>query len=96
MEPTPTALKPTARHFAQEDRGEFLVDNDQADCFRKSARILAIQMLEPFTVETDRGVMAGVAGDWLVTNHPDDDPGSDLWTISEDRMRATYERTSRS
>jgi hypothetical protein len=36
--------------------------------------------------------MAGKAGDYLVTNHPDDDAGSDLWTISAERMDNTYER----
>lgn len=58
--------------------------------YRKTARIVALQIEAPFTVETDRGVMAGQAGDWLATNHPDDDPGSDLWAISDERMRATY------
>ncbi len=59
--------------------------------FRKKARVLAIRMDTPFVVETDRGPMKGAAGDWLVTNHPDDDPGSDLWSISAERMAATYE-----
>lgn len=77
-------------HFAQEDRDELLA-NPAAQAFRKRARILAIQMEDDFTVETDRGVMTGVAGDWLVTNHPEDDPGSDLWSISADRMAQTYE-----
>ena len=35
--------------------------------------------------------MVGHAGDYLVTNHPDDDSGSDLWTISRERLEATYE-----
>jgi hypothetical protein len=61
------------------------------EAYRKKSRVLAIQMHEPFVVETDRGLMKGVAGDWLVTNHPDDDPGSDLWSISAERMAATYE-----
>jgi hypothetical protein len=68
-------------------------DPDDQGVFRKRARVLAIQLAAAFTVETDRGVMSGIAGDWLVTNHPDDDPGSDIWTISDERMRATYERT---
>jgi hypothetical protein len=57
---------------------------------RKSARILAIVSMLPFVVETDRGPMTGVAGDYIVTNHPDDDPGSDLWTISAERFESTY------
>ena len=59
--------------------------------YRKRARIVAIRLEEPFRVATDRGLMQGAAGDWLVTNHPDDDPGSDVWSISDERMRATYE-----
>lgn len=58
----------------------------------KHARIIAIKINEDFTVETDRGIMSGVAGDYLVTNHPDDDTTSDLWTISQAQMDATYER----
>jgi hypothetical protein len=56
----------------------------------KSARILAVEMHENFTIETDRGVMTGVPGDYVVTNHPDDDPGSDMWSISAERMANTY------
>lgn len=57
---------------------------------RKTARILAISIPHDFVVETDRGVMTGEPGDWLATNHPDDDPGSDLWVISDERFQATY------
>jgi len=77
-------------HITQEHRDVFIGDTT-ARVFRKRARIIAIPMHVPFTVETDRGIMAGVAGDWLVTNHPADDPGSDLWSISAARMAATYE-----
>lgn len=59
--------------------------------FRKRARIVARQIPWDFVVETDRGPMVGHAGDYLVTNHPDDDSGSDLWTISRERLEATYE-----
>jgi hypothetical protein len=59
--------------------------------FVKIARILALRIAVPFIVHTDRGPMRGEAGDWLATNHPDDDPGSDLWTISDERMAATYQ-----
>jgi hypothetical protein len=79
--------------FKQTDREMLFSEfsNEVVSSYRKTARILAIQQDEPFTVETDRGLMTGVAGDWLVTNHPDDDPGSDLWTISAERMASTYE-----
>lgn len=70
---------------------EQLIASADARAFRKKARILAVQVDVAFVVETDRGPMRGRGGDWLVTNHPDDDPGSDLWTISDERMQATYE-----
>lgn len=67
------------------------IDGRPARAYRKNARIIAVEMTVPFSVETDRGVISGVPGDFLVTNHPDDDPGSDLWAISADRMKSTYE-----
>jgi len=63
--------------------------------FLKVARILAVQITVPFIVQTDRGPMKGEPGDWLVTNHPEDDSGSDIWCISDERMRATYRRAHR-
>ena len=78
-------------HFSQAARQDLIVD-PVAEAFKKKSRILAIMISEPFTVETDRGIMTGEAGDYLVTNHPDDDPGSDLWSISAERMNSTYER----
>ena len=77
-------------HFAQSFR-DTLVTRPDGVVRRKTSRIIAVQIPVPFTVETDRGVMAGEAGDWLVTNHPDDDAGSDLWSISDARMQSTYE-----
>lgn len=74
---------------------ETLLARDDTVTARKTARIVAVQLFEPFRVETDRGMMAGQPGDWLVTNHPDDDAGSDLWTISSARMRETYELVER-
>jgi hypothetical protein len=76
--------------YRQSERDALLRDTD-AQTFRKNARILAVLQTIPFLVYTDRGPMQGQAGDWLVTNHPDDDPGSDLWTISAERMASTYE-----
>ncbi len=75
-------------HFTQADRSMI---TEFGSPFRKKARVLAVEMAADFTVETDRGVMQGHAGDWLVTNHPDDDPGSDVWSISQERMTSTYE-----
>jgi hypothetical protein len=58
---------------------------------RKRARIVGIVAPGPFTVLTDRGPMSGQKGDIIATNHPDDDPGSDVWPISAARYAATYE-----
>jgi hypothetical protein len=69
--------------------------DEHVGVFRKTSRILAIQLAVPFIVQTDRGPMRGQSGDWLVTNHPDDDSGSDLWTISDERMRSTYRPAGR-
>ena len=65
--------------------------NGRAILYRKIARILAIRMDTPFEVETEHGIIGGEAGDYLATNHPADDPGSDMWPISAIRMEATYE-----
>lgn len=81
--------RPAVR-IVQADRAALLGDY-QARSFRKTARIVATRMTVPFEVETDRGIMQGVAGDWIVTNHPDDDSGSDIWSISAARMAATYQ-----
>jgi hypothetical protein len=75
--------------YTQADRDE-LVASPERIVARKRARIVAVQLQHPFYVETDRGTMAGEPGDWLVTNHPDDDAGSDLWTISSERFAGTY------
>lgn len=65
--------------------------NVSSGVFRKRARLCAIRMGVPFEVETDQGIVSGEVGDWLATNHPDDDPGSDVWVVSAERMAATYE-----
>ena len=75
--------------FTQDDRPALLGDA-KATTHRKTARIIAVKLDAPFMVHTDRGPMSGMPGDWLVTNHPDDDSGSDLWTISAERMASTY------
>ncbi len=77
-------------HFTQDHR-QVLVNAPDGGVFRKRSRVIAVQSKVPFTVETDRGLMRGEPGDWLVTNHPADDPGSDLWSISAERMASTYE-----
>jgi hypothetical protein len=75
--------------YEQADRVT-LRTNPAARTYVKRARIIAIQQVHPFKVHTDRGIMTGEPGDWLVTNHPDDDPDSDVWSISDERMQGTY------
>lgn len=82
--------EPSTALFTQASRPLFLISGNLVVA-RKSARILAKRMDYPFVVETDRGPMRAEAGDWLVTNHPEDDAGSDLWSISDERFRSTYE-----
>jgi hypothetical protein len=77
--------------ITQANRGILTAGGPGVLTYRKKARILALEMESPFVVETDRGPMTGQPGDYLVTNHPDDDPGSDLWSISAARMASTYE-----
>lgn len=86
------------RHFGPEDRVLIIagvpdgpLHADEAGIFRKRARLVAVRMLEAFEVETDQGIVRGEVGDWLATNHPADDPGSDVWVVSAERMTATYE-----
>ena len=87
------AIDPMPVHYSQLVARVGLLDDletGRAMVFRKTARIVGVRINRPFTVETDRGVMTADTGDWLVTNHPDDDPGSDVWSISNDRMESTY------
>jgi hypothetical protein len=77
------------RRVSQIERSEILTD-PRRHTFKKRTRIVALLMLGPFVVETEHGPVSGNAGDWLATNHPDDDPGSDIWPISDKRLRATY------
>jgi hypothetical protein len=79
--------------YTQDDRQgiiDAVLHHGFGGILRKHARIVALQENQPFTVETDRGTMRGEAGDWIVTNHPDDDSSSDVWSISDERMQATY------
>lgn len=70
---------------------ERILDAEGSGVYRKTSRIVAVQMDKAFIVYTDRGPMTGQPGDWLAMNHPDDDPESDIWTISAERMANTYE-----
>ena len=71
-----------------------LLRSEAAREYRKRARVLAVQIVAPFIVETERGWMHGAAGDYLITNHPDDDESSDIWPVSRERFERTYERSA--
>jgi len=86
-ERTPRTRYPESYHDELVDR---VLNRGHGEVARKTARILAVSVPHDFVVETDRGPMEGAPGDWLVTNHPDDDPGSDVWAISDARFQATY------
>ena len=75
--------------YGPQDRAD-LVSHQDGKVMRKSARIVAVQMHEPFIVHTAHGSMSGEPGDWLVTNHPRDDESSDVWVVSAERMKASY------
>jgi len=79
---TVTLSKPEAR--------DTILTDPEHRTLRKSARILAIESHRSFVVATEQGVVAGSPGDWLVMNHPDDDPGGDAWPVSAERFEATY------
>ena len=83
------AIAPELRIYGQKDRAGLLAVGEP---YHKTARIVAMPISEPFAVQTEHGIMTGEAGDYLATNHPADDPGSDIWPISAARMAATYQR----
>jgi hypothetical protein len=57
---------------------------------KKRARTIVVKMDQAFSVQTEHGTIAGERGDYLATNHPDDDPTSDVWPVSAERFNATY------
>lgn len=67
-----------------------IIGNRRAVVAMKAARLVAVRQIDPFVVETAQGTMRGEAGDFLATNHPSDDPGSDVWPVSAERFHATY------
>jgi len=53
---------------------------------RKTATTLAVQVSEPFTVDTEEGVMEGRAGDYLCVG-----PAGEAWPVKREIFEATYE-----
>lgn len=82
--PTPTVT------FGPASRAS-LVEHPDARFVRKKARTVVRQIDSDFVVHTSQGIVFGRAGDWLATNHPDDDPSSDVWPISNERFVQSYE-----
>jgi hypothetical protein len=56
--------------------------------FRKRTTVLGYLATEPGTLNTVRGPMDFVAGDWILT--PED--GSEIWPVSQEYIDANYER----
>lgn len=86
---TPDTSRQITQVFTSADRDNLLVSPD-AITARKTARVVALRIPSPFLVDTDHGQMLANAGDYLVTNHPDDDPSSDVWPISAERFNRSY------
>lgn len=77
-------------NFGPGEGRRFLSRSVATGTFRKRARVLAVRMTRPFSVHTEHGRISGAPGDWLVTNHPDDDPAGDAWPVSAARFAASY------
>jgi hypothetical protein len=69
------------------NKGTFylLPEDDGVKEYKKTATILAVQVNEPFEVDTMEGVHEGKAGDWLAQG-----PAGELWIIDQDIFAATY------
>lgn len=58
--------------------------------YAKVGTIAAIQMDEPFEVETEEGTMRGNVGDWLAVG-----PLGEAWPIGDEFFQRMYERVDR-
>lgn len=92
----PKDLRHVVQVYTAADRDDLIEDalsslNDPAAIVaQKTARVIARTILAPFVVDTEHGQMLANAGDYLVTNHPDDDPSSDVWPVSAERFSRSY------
>lgn len=80
-------------HYHQDYAAVLLVGAEEGTVIiaRKTARIIARQLDHRFTVETDHGTVSAAAGDYIVTNHPDDDASStEVWPVSRARFEGSY------
>ncbi len=55
------------------------------DQYRKTALVQAVQVSEPFSVQTLEGTATGAAGDWLARN-----PSGECWPITDEQFRRRY------
>lgn len=78
-------------HYTADDRADLLT-HPTGFIAHKTARVVAIKLGHAFTVDTAHGQMVASPGDYLVTNHPDDDPSSDVWPVEAERFERTYQR----
>lgn len=69
---------------------EQLLSHPRAKVARKRSRTVVVKIDSPFTVDTEHGNVIANAGDYLATNHPDDDPSSDVWPVSAERFNRSY------
>lgn len=86
--------KPLVQVYTSADHDELvesaLGPEPEAIVARKTARVIARKISTPFVVDTDHGQLVANVGDYLVTNHPEDDPSSDVWPVSAERFAASY------
>lgn len=73
-----------------QDGALVLFDAAGARTYRKTALVRAVQMREPFFVDTLEGRMRGDAGDYLCEG-----PAGERWPIKRAIFEATYEEVER-
>lgn len=71
--------------------GTFYLDKfEDADDYRKTALVKAMQVPVEFTVSTEEGLMTGQPGDYLCQG-----PAGELWPVRASIFEDTYERVER-
>ena len=60
----------------------------------EQSRVMAIQILHPFEVDTTRGKLSGKAGDYLLKKHDQRDIAypQDVWIVDRQVFQSTYQR----
>ncbi len=79
-------LDESAEDIPDPEENEHLPDpEEEGEEFVKTAPVHAVQMDEPFEVETIEGEMEGKADDWLVKGH-----NGDMWVVDDEMFRDTH------